>query len=117
MARAVKAIELIWPDLVIKRAGAKQTWQTWRAVPFAQQHELLVYKSSEHAGKWKALGADPSLTDTMVHLLRGDRELTIVIDNPDSAEMRRFLLSMQPGLPGVLDSYHLSHKRGQAVAL
>ena len=49
--------------------------------------ELLIYKNADAQASWKANGAIPENENLMVHVLRGDKSITLVVDDPHAAEM------------------------------
>ncbi len=61
-------------------------------IAFADVNELLIYRHGAALHRWEQVGADPSTDDTLVHLLAyGQGQLTIVVDDRPSAEVRRLV--------------------------
>lgn len=59
--------------------------------PCGLERELFIYKDLAAADSWKNNGAIPENADTMIHILRGSGTVTMVVDNPGSAEMKQLI--------------------------
>jgi hypothetical protein len=57
--------------------------------------DVFVYMNEETARKWDELGAEPELANTMIQVSVGDQEVTIVVDDPDSGVIPRFLSGLR----------------------
>ncbi len=60
--------------------------------------ELLVYCDESSQQSWQNDGATPENCNRMVHLIRGDAGLTVVVDDPNTSEMRALLNEIQESL-------------------
>ncbi len=53
--------------------------------------EIFIYRDAEACRSWQQLGAVPETANNMVHLLQGDQTVTLVVDDPQSGEMKSLL--------------------------
>lgn len=96
MIRAVRMLEIFWPRCILSDPDSDNTWTSSHSVPFGKMRELFAYKSRELMEKWHELGAEPQLLGTMIHFLHnGEDQLTIVVDDPEDTETKKFLDSVR----------------------
>ena len=91
----LRIIGRYWPAAVFEDALTGQHYDRYELVPISRLTEMLVYKNSVAANEWEQKGADPSLENTMIHLLRGENTLTVVVDNPQQHPMKELLDSIR----------------------
>jgi hypothetical protein len=89
-----------WPDARFEDAVTGNKYACLTDVPFGTIKELLVYPSKEAEACWDADRSD-SPENSMLYIIARDEEITVVLDNPDTAEMQ-FILD---GIRGVLWTY------------
>ncbi|QDV32485.1 hypothetical protein [Tautonia plasticadhaerens] len=82
MRLALKVILAHWPDAVAEDANTGEPFSLRPELPASLPDELFVYQDSPTACSWEQLGPDPSLANTMLHLIRSDDNFTVVDDNP-----------------------------------
>ena len=88
-----------WPGAVLEDAITGEQFAGYSWVPFKLVAELMVYRDHVAFEGWRRLGADPSNTNSMVHLLTGERdEVTIVVDDHCAPDMREILEEMADAL-------------------
>ena len=59
-------------------------------IPFAGLTELLTYPSAEAEAGWDA-DSQESAENSMLYIIVGEEDITVVLDNPHTAEMRSIL--------------------------
>jgi hypothetical protein len=87
----VQIIDWWWPDAVFEDADTSARYGASHEVPLGKTRELFAYKDALAAEAWDDSGAVPQTANTMVDFLRGPRQLTVVVDNPDDAVMAAML--------------------------
>ncbi len=98
-----------WPEAVFEDALTGDRYDRYELLPIGRLTEVLVYRDGAAAKEWDEKGADPSLENTMIHLLLGEKTLTAVVDKPEEQAMRALLGSIQFALRMDI------HQRGQAA--
>lgn len=83
LERAVRVVRQFWPNAVFRNAITGDRFGGFDCVPFNQIMEIFVYRDSDAADGWEAEGAIPSLSNTMVHIIKDPGLLTIVLDEDD----------------------------------
>jgi hypothetical protein len=79
-----------WPDIRFEDAVTGDKYQRLADVPFGKVRELLAYRNAEAEAAWDADSPD-SPENSMIYLIVRPEDLTVVLDNPDDAEMRSIL--------------------------
>ncbi len=87
-----------WPAAVFEDADTAERSPRYSDIAFGRTNELFVYRDVDAARAWDEHGAIPELANTMIHLLIGPSELTVVVDDPKTAEMRQILASIRDDL-------------------
>ena len=59
-------------------------------IPFAGLNELLAYPSEESEAAWDD-DEPESPENSMLYIIMRDKEITVVLDNPDTPEMQSIL--------------------------
>ena len=88
-----RAIRHLWPNAIFENAATGEMFQNIRHVAFNHFREALAYKSSTHRELWSEKGLDESLHDTMIHLIRADNGMTLVVDSEPSCGLQSILNS------------------------
>jgi hypothetical protein len=94
----VRVIRRYWPHAVFEDAFTGERFEHYESLPIGRLKEVLAYQSGAIALQWDEKGADPTLCNTMIHLLLADGSVTAVMDNTTDAAMRRFIGSLQSAL-------------------
>src|SRR5437773_583117 len=105
----LRVVRRYWPEAVFEDALTGDRYDRYESLPIGRLTEVLVYQDGRSAKEWDEKGADPSLGNTMIHLLLGEKTLTAVVDNPTEQIMREIIDSMQFALRMDI------HQRGQAA--
>jgi hypothetical protein len=73
---AVRFLQRQWPQMVVECAVTGEVYRTFGAIPLAKKTELLLFR--DEVSRILA-EEDPRIVD-MVHLIRGEKGITIVSD-------------------------------------
>ncbi len=79
-----------WPDARFEDAITGDKYQHLHEIPFGKVRELLVYPTADAEAAWDADSPD-SAENSMLYLIVRPEDLTVVLDNPDTAEMQSIL--------------------------
>ena len=94
----VRIIQARWSGSIIQDGATGQRFASYSAVPFGALQELFVYRDEVSFESWRSLGADPTNSNTMLHALVNDDEITLVVDDPTD----RMIASIQRELTELL---------------
>jgi hypothetical protein len=94
---AVRAIRQRWPRAVFENGLTGERYPQFGLIPFNDIEEIFVYRDRESADAWDAEGAVPALYNTMIHLVPDDDQLTLVIDERDTA-MEELIAAVESAL-------------------
>lgn len=79
--RVLRFLRNVWPDGLYEDACGPYVGRLSEALRFAPpSREFFVYLSPEAWTAWEADGASATNRDTMLHVLGGDEEITLVVD-------------------------------------
>lgn len=87
---ALRVVHLHWPAAVVQDAEAEEAVSPSRFA-LAAAREVFVYENAAVAARWIADGYADELANRMVHLLRDDETLTVVVDDRHAPAARRIL--------------------------
>jgi hypothetical protein len=79
-----------WPDVRFEDAITGDKYRHLAEIPFGKVRELLVYPNADAEAAWDA-DSPESAENSMLCLIVRSEDLTVVLDNPDTAEMRAIL--------------------------
>ena len=82
-----------WPTIRFEDAITGDKYQGLCDVPFGMVRELLAYPNANAEAAWDADSPD-SPENTMLYLIVRPEDITVIVDNPDTAEMRSMLGGM-----------------------
>jgi len=94
----LRMIHKEWPEAIYEDAITGKNLDDYHSTSLAERSELFVFRDMAVAREWDNRGADPSLENTMVHIILSDGYLTLVVDDPSEAIMKRILTAIQNGL-------------------
>lgn len=97
----VRAILVFWKQAVFENGDDGTKYERFADIPFGTFSELFVYRDQDISNRWEEEGAVPGLEDTMIHLVQSPGTMTVVVDDPDSPEMKAILFEIQLGLRDV----------------
>ena len=83
-----------WPNIRFEDAITGEKYPHLDDVPFGKVRELLAYPNAEAEADWDADSPD-SLENSMLYLIARPKDITVVIDNPETAEMQSILHAIQ----------------------
>jgi hypothetical protein len=88
MDLAVRLLFTQWPDATVLSGNGESRWSpnSFFQIPFGEEKELFVYPTAAASVKGEK---DPTNVD-LIHLVRGDAEVTVVMD-PTSEAGRRLI--------------------------
>jgi hypothetical protein len=89
-----------WPHARFEDAVTGNKYAHLTDVPFGSVKELLAYPNEEAEACWDADRPD-SPENSMLYIIARDEDITVVLDNPRTADMQ-FILD---GIHGVLWAY------------
>lgn len=95
MEGAMRLLSASWSEAMIENAETGEMLEFVSVLVTELPAELLIYKNATARDSWKVNGAIPENENTMVHVLRGDRSVTIVVDDPDAREMSRIIQAIR----------------------
>ena len=79
-----------WPHIRFEDAITGDKYQWLGEIPFGRVRELLAYLNTDAETAWDADSPD-SAENSMLYLIVRPDDITVVLDNPDTAEMRSIL--------------------------
>jgi hypothetical protein len=91
------AVGQYWPNIRFEDAVTGDKYQRLADVPFGKVRELLAYCNADAEAAWDADRPD-SPENSMIYLIVRPEDVTVVLDNPDTAEMRSILNAIHDGL-------------------
>ncbi len=79
-----------WPNVRFEDAITGEKYPRLGEIPFGKVRELLAYPNAEAEAAWDTDSPD-SAENSMLNLIVRPEDLTVVLDNPDTAEMQSIL--------------------------
>lgn len=110
--RSARIVVRAWPDAVFVCGETGQKWHHINDLPLASMRELLIYRDAAVEQRWEHEGAVPQLRDTLVHLLVDDGLITVVVDDPESFEMRPIVEALRTELANRGDAHQHGSRLG-----
>ena len=90
----IRIIGRYWPDARLEDAVTAEKYRRVGDVPFGRVRELLVYPDADAEKAWDA--DDPNAAEnSMLYLIVRSEDVTVVLDNPDTAEMHSILNAIE----------------------
>jgi len=94
-----------WPDIRFEDAITGDKYQRLGDIPLGRVRELLAYPNADAEAAWDADRPD-SPENSMLYLIVRPEDVTVVLDNPDTAEMRSILYAIHDLLwTDILNTY------------
>jgi len=94
----LRVIRQYWPEAVFENAANGSGANRYEAFSLGDSKEVFAYRDSAAAHEWDAKGADPTLCNTMIHVLQSDGAVTLVVDDPGDAAMAEMLQAVRSAL-------------------
>ena len=89
---AVRCVRIYWPMSVFHNAHTSEVYLEYRDIPFGLIKEIFVYRTEQDKDQWDAgLGK----VNSMIYMILSDVGITVVIDDPDSEEMKNIVCSIK----------------------
>jgi hypothetical protein len=85
-----RIVKRFWPGIRFEDALTGDKYQRLEDIPFGNVRELLAYPNADAEAAWDADDAD-SPENSMLYLIVRPDDITIVLDNPETTEMRSIL--------------------------
>jgi len=103
---AVRAILRRWKHAVFV-ANRRPEMLTYDRLEFHDEHlEVIVYRDHGACDLWREKGYDESLRGTMVYLISDPEDLTIVVEDEPSAEIKLLLQTIRNGIAVTFEGNH-----------
>jgi hypothetical protein len=94
MEGVVRLVCAAWPGAVVENAETGELLSGQLLGVRESPSEVLVYRNDAARNSWAADGATADNVNSMVHIIRGEQSITLVIDDPAKAEMSAMLLGV-----------------------
>lgn len=91
---AVRTVKRLWPSAVLEDGETGEVLQPYREMRLAGRREILAFKDIQASKRWADVGADDSTKGTLIHLLVSPGELTVVVDDEPSPEMKAYVRTL-----------------------
>lgn len=91
MDGAIRIVNVFWPGAVLENAETTELLDGGFLGVRELPREVLIYKNADARASWAVNGAVPENSNQMVHMICGADSITIVVDDPNSAEMPALL--------------------------
>lgn len=83
-----------WPDARFEDAITGDKYHHLGEIPFGKVRELLAYPNADAEEAWDADSPD-SPENSMLYLIVRPEDVTVVLDNPNTVEMRSILSAIR----------------------
>ena len=94
-----------WPDIRFEDAITGDKYQRLGDIPFGKVSDLLAYPNAAAEAAWDADKPD-SAENSMLYLIVRPEDITVVLDNPHTAEMKSILAAIHDLLRAdILNTY------------
>jgi len=90
----LRAIRIYWPQAVFENATDVGGADPYQHFSIGDARELFAYRDADAAKEWDENGADPSTSNTMIHVLLSEDTITLVVDDAEDLPMAALLRSV-----------------------
>lgn len=94
LAACARILGRHWPEIRFEDAVTGDKYRRVDDIPFGKVRDLLAYVNPDAEAAWDADSPD-SPENSMVYLLARPTQITVVMDNPYTVEMRSILGTIQ----------------------
>lgn len=95
MDLALRTVRRLWPSAYVEDAVTGEPLNLQGSVSLFGREEVLAFKNKDAADLWSKVGAGDATNGTLIHLLTTTPdELTIVVDDEPTEEMRRYVQAL-----------------------
>jgi len=98
-----RIIRRAWPGVRFEDLGTGEKYARLGDVPFGSVRELVAYPNKEAEAYWDADSPD-SPENSMLYIIAREKDITVVLDNPHTAEMKLILEGIQGALWAYVES-------------
>ena len=98
IANCLIAIQNSWPNAVVVSPECDAVPAAIADFAANGNDELFIYRDTLAAEAWKRDGGTPELSDSMIHLLPDDEEITLVVGDPGQPESAAILNGISEAL-------------------
>jgi hypothetical protein len=91
-----------WPDVRFEDAITGDKYENLGEIPFEKVRELLAYPDADAEAAWD-LDSPDSPENSMLYLIARPDDITVVLDNPNTAEMQSILSAIRDTLVSCID--------------
>ena len=92
-----RIVALRWPGIRFEDAITGDKFDHLADIPFGLLRELLAYRDAASEAAWDTESPE-SPENSMLYLIGRPEDVTVVVDNPDSFEMRSILAAIRDAL-------------------
>jgi hypothetical protein len=89
----VRMIREYWPRATFENALTGEKYQHYAELPFGPLRELFVYPDAAAEKSWDE-GDTSAATNSMLYLILSPSHVTVIVDQPNTEEMRSVLKSI-----------------------
>ena len=90
LGACARIVERHWPEVRFEDAITGDRYQRLGDIPFGKVRELFAYPNADAEAAWDADSPD-SPENSMLYLIVRPEDITIVLDDPHTSEMRTIL--------------------------
>ena len=94
LAACARILGRHWPEIRFEDAITGDKYRRADDIPFGRVRDLLAYANPDAESAWDA-GSPDSPENSMLYLLARPSQVTVVVDDPNTAEMQSVLNSIQ----------------------
>lgn len=96
-----RIIRRYWPHARFEDAVTGNKYEQYGDIPLGGVRELFIYRDAHAEAAWDADDAN-SPANSMLYLVLSRDSITLVLDDPDSAEMRSLVASLRTSLESAI---------------
>jgi hypothetical protein len=85
-----RIVQRRWPHARFEDADTGEKYAWYGDIPLGRVRELFAYPDDAAEAAWDADSAD-SLPNTMLYLILSENSVTVVLDDPNTADMQAML--------------------------
>jgi hypothetical protein len=91
----IRIVRVSWQEAIVENAETGEILHRHALGVRELPTELFIYKDAIARNSWMAEGAIPENANLMVHIICGDDSMTVVVDEPNTAEMATLLAAVR----------------------
>ncbi|HQU44156.1 MAG TPA: hypothetical protein PK867_15155 [Pirellulales bacterium] len=96
-----RIVRRYWPQARFEDAVTGEKYAQYGEIPLGCVRELLVYRDAHAESAWDADDAN-SPENSMLYLILSGDSITVVLDDPDAADMRSIVGSLRTSLEAAI---------------